>query len=71
MILTERKSKHKHKITIPRSNNREEEMREWCEQRYGPSGRKSRWRFGWVDVNSTFYFKSSKDAMMFVLRWSS
>ena len=71
MITQERKSKYKHKITVSRSNQNEHDMRMWCEQSYGPGGRKQRWRFGWVDVNSTFYFKSGKDAMMFVLRWSS
>ena len=71
MITTERKSKYKHKITIPRPSEHEYDMRSWCEQTYGTSGRKYRWRFGWVDAVSTFYFKSGKDAMMFVLRWSS
>lgn len=72
MIVQERKSKYKHKITMPTgSGNREHEMREWCEQSYGPGGRKQRWRFGWIHKDSTFYFKSGKDAMMFTLRWSS
>ena len=72
MITTERKSKYKHKITVPESSiRREGEMREWCEQSYGPGGRKMRWRFGWIQNDSTFYFRSGKDAMMFVLRWSS
>jgi hypothetical protein len=72
MITTERKSRYKHKITVPKTSiNREEEMRVWCEQSYGPGGRKMRWRFGWIQEDSTFYFKSSKDAMMFTLRWSS
>jgi hypothetical protein len=71
MITQERKSKYKHKITVPKASiNREEEMREWCEQSYGPGGRKQRWRFGWIQEDSTFYFRSSKDAMMFTLRWS-
>jgi len=79
MITQERKSKYKHKITMsrPADSNFQwanpkvnAEMLEWCEQRYGPGGRKSRWRFGWTDKNSTFYFRSSKDAMMFTLRWS-
>jgi hypothetical protein len=72
MITQERKSKYKHKITVPKASiNREEEMRAWCEQSYGPGGRKQRWRFGWIQEDSTFYFKSSKDAMMFTLRWSN
>jgi hypothetical protein len=71
MITTERKSKYKHKITVPGGNKHEHDMRNWCEDSYGPSGRRNRWRFGWTDKDSTFYFKSGKDAMMFVLRWSS
>lgn len=72
MITTERKSKYKHKITVPKATiNREDEMRSWCETSYGPGGRKERWRFGWIQNDSTFYFRSGKDAMMFVLRWSS
>ena len=69
MITQERKSKYKHKITV--KGNHAYDMREWCEQSYGPGGRKQRWRFGWVQTDSTFYFRSGKDAMMFVLRWSS
>ena len=72
MITQERKSKYKHKITVPtNTSNLLWEMREWCESSYGPGGRKMRWRFGWIDKHSTFYFKSGKDAMMFTLRWSS
>lgn len=78
MILSERKSKYKHKITIPRKSwpssgdaAGEHSMREWCGDSFGPGGRKMRWRFGWTDKDSTFFFKSSKDAMMFTLRWSN
>lgn len=73
MITQERKSKYKHKITISPSWNSSEhqEMKDWCEQMFGPSGRRNRWRFGWTDKNDTYYFKSGKDAMMFTLRWSS
>ena len=78
MITQERKSKYKHKITMPRTYHwvpREDEhtaeIRQWCEQSYGPGGRKNRWRFGWTQKDATFYFRSGKDAMMFALRWSS
>ena len=73
MITQERKSKYKHKITMSPgwASSEHQAMRDWCEQSYGPGGRKNRWRFGWTDKNDTYYFKSSKDAMMFVLRWSS
>jgi ABC-type thiamine transport system substrate-binding protein len=70
MILHERKSKYKHKITVPRNSQHGHGMREWCEQSYGKGGRKQRWRFGWVQSDNTFYFKNGKDAMMFVLKWS-
>ena len=75
MITQERRSKYKHKITITPSlaGSEHHEMKEWCEQTFGPGGRskKLRWRFGWTDKTDTYYFKSSKDAMMFTLRWSS
>jgi len=74
MIVQERKSKYKHKITVPRTwaigDISERSMREWCEITFGPGGRKQRWRFGWVDDNNTFYFRNSKDAMLFTLKWS-
>jgi hypothetical protein len=74
MITQERKSKYKHKVIISGSNSRNSfnEIRDWCEQSFGPGGRsrKLRWRFGWTDKNDTYYFKSSKDAMLFTLRWS-
>ena len=74
MITQERKSKYKHKITMPANwDNGHDEMRDWCEQSFGPGGRSRhlRWRYGWLDNDVTFYFKSGKDAMLFTLRWSS
>lgn len=75
MITQERKSKYKHKITITPSwaGSEHREIQAWCEQNFGQGGRskKLRWRFGWTDKTDTYYFKSSKDAMMFTLRWSS
>jgi len=73
MITQERKSKYKHKITMPANwDNGHDEMRDWCTQMFGPGGRSRhlRWRYGWTDNNNTFYFKSGKDAMLFTLRWS-
>jgi hypothetical protein len=74
MITQERKSKYKHKITIEGSTSVASfgEIKEWCEKTYGPGGRskKLRWRFGWTDKVDTFYFRNSKDAMLFSLRWS-
>ena len=74
MITQERKSKYKHKITMPANwANGNEEMRDWCIQNFGPGGRSRhlRWRYGWLDNDVTFYFRRSKDAMLFTLRWSS
>jgi len=71
MITQERKSKYKHKITVSGGHTHGHDMRKWCEDSYGPGGRRNRWRFGWTQKDSTFFFKSGKDAMMFTLRWSS
>jgi hypothetical protein len=71
MITQERKSKYKvmfNSQMVARHN----EIQAWCRQSFGPGGRsrKLRWRFGWTDKQDTYYFKNSKDAMMFTLRWS-
>lgn len=73
MITQQRKSKYKHKVMFKGSSiERHSDIKEWCEQNFGPGGRskKLRWRFGWTDTTDTYYFKSGKDAMMFTLRWS-
>ena len=73
MILTERRSKYKHKVSFETmAAVKHSEIQEWCESTFGPGGRskKLRWRMGWTDKVDTFYFKSSKDAMLFSLRWS-
>jgi hypothetical protein len=73
MITQERKSKYKHKVMFSgQMVARHKEIQDWCMQSFGPGGRskKFRWRFGWTDKTDTYYFKSSKDAMMFTLRWS-
>ena len=62
--------KHKHKIKITLSVGNDREVREWCEQMFGPGGHKGRWRFGWVHKDDNYYFRSNKDATMFMLRWS-
>lgn len=74
MIVQERKSKYKHKVIFTtQATVRQQEVREWCERSFGPGGRskKLRWRMGWTDKLDTYYFKSSKDAMLFSLRWSA
>ncbi len=74
MIVQERKSKYKHKVIFEGGNKKVpySEIKEWCEKTFGPGGRskKLRWRMGWTDKDDTYYFKSSKDAMLFTLRWS-
>lgn len=74
MITQERKSKYKHKVMISPgwAIGEHAQMKQWCEDTFGPGGRskKLRWRFGWTDSVDTYYFKNSKDAMMFTLRWS-
>jgi len=71
MITTKRKSKYKHKITMPNSwASDNQAIRTWCEQSFGPGGRKQRWRFGWTGSDNTFYFRNEKDALLFVLRWT-
>ena len=69
MIVQERKSKYKTKITVCGSNMAGY-MHDWCVSAYGPGGRKERWRSGLVGKDTIFYFRSKKDAMMFSLRWS-
>jgi hypothetical protein len=69
----ERKSKYKHKITMPAKwDDGFDEIRDWCTQSFGPGGRsrKLRWRIGWTDRDHTFYFRDSQDAMLFTLKWS-
>ena len=73
MITQERKSKYKHKVMFSgQLVAKHDEIQNWCKQSFGDGGRskKLRWRFGWTDKNDTYYFKSSKDAMLFTLRWS-
>jgi len=74
MITQERKSKYKHKVIFESGHTVTsfKEIRDWCEKTYGPGGRskKLRWRVGWTDKSDTFYFRNSKDAMLFSLRWS-
>ena len=74
MITQQRKSKYKHKVMFnSQMVAKHNEIQDWCKQSFGEGGRskKLRWRFGWTEKHDTYYFKSSKDAMMFTLRWSS
>lgn len=73
MITHERKSKYKHKVMFNPAEADHHNIQRWCEQSFGPGGRskKLRWRYGWTEKENVYYFKSSKDAMMFLLRWSN
>jgi len=74
MITQERKSKYKHKVMFEgQLVARHDEIQGWCRQSFGEGGRskKLRWRFGWTEKHDTYYFKNSKDAMLFTLRWAS
>ena len=74
MITQQRKSKYKHivRFSPARIDDEHSDVRDWCTKHFGPGGRskKYRWRYGWTDNENVYYFKSSKDAMMFTLRWS-
>ena len=72
MITQQRKSKYKHKVMFSPMQANHHDIHEWCEQSFGPGGRskKLRWRYGWTEKENVYYFKSSKDAMLFTLRWS-
>lgn len=77
MQIVERKSKYKHKVIMARKDTGwsspkvDPAMREWCEQSFGPGGRRHRWRFGWTHEDATFYFRKGADAVQFTLRWAS
>ncbi len=72
LMITERKSKYKHKITFTPRRADHREVYKWCEQQFGPGGRskKLRWRMGWTDTENNYYFKHGQDATMFALRWA-
>jgi len=74
-----RKSKHEYRINFGKIVSKPytpEDLRQalkWCAEVFGPSGRnkKYRWRFGWADREADYlYFRTEKDALFFVLRWS-
>ena len=69
MLVSERKSKYKTKVMFKGSGQSHSQMHEWCTEKFGPGGRKFRWRRGWIEENTTFYFRNQKDASMFILRW--
>jgi hypothetical protein len=71
MIVAERKSRYKLKVTISNvTTTVKNEQLKWCENTFGKGGRKKRWRYGWIQADTTFYFREPKDATMFMLRWS-
>jgi hypothetical protein len=74
VMVTERKSKYKHKVTVPTdfTGDLEATMRAWCKDTFGEGGRNKnlRWRSGWTDKHTTFYFKHDGDVSLFLLRWA-
>ena len=74
MVITERKSKYKHKVvfTPAQIDDEHSSIRDWCTECFGPGGRnkKLRWRYGWTNDSNVYYFKYSKDLTMFLLRWT-
>lgn len=74
MITQVRKGKNKHVVLFSPAVVDDEhcELREWCEQMFGPGGRnkKYRWRYGWTDTENTYHFKNAQDATLFILRWA-
>ncbi len=74
-----RKSKNQYSIELgkvlskPYTTEDKDEVMQWCKEHFGIGGRHTncKWRYGWVDRTSDFfYFKSEQDALYFVLRWS-
>ena len=69
-----RKSKHEYRVSLKGLATTDlHETRDWCSNILGPGGRnkKCKWRYGWTQHNDDmFYFKTEKDALHFVLRWS-
>lgn len=51
-------------------NARINEMREWCNEVFGPKPYGEYYGDRWTVSNGTFWFKNEDDRMMFVLRWS-
>jgi hypothetical protein len=73
IIVAERKSKYKHKITIKRTYDTKyntTELMTWCNENFGEGGRKQQWRRGWVGDDLTFYFKNERLVTLFLLRWA-
>lgn len=77
--MIKRKSKHEFRVSlgdtglVPYTPGGLDEVKNWCAETFGSGGRnkKCRWRYGWIHRQEDyFYFKSEKDALFFVLRWS-
>lgn len=46
------------------------EMRDWCNNTYGPKPYGEYYGNRWMVSNNTFWFKHEKDRTMFLMRWS-
>jgi hypothetical protein len=72
ILVSERKSKYKHKITVKRQFDTKynpHDMMTWCTENFGEGGRKQKWRRGWVGDDATFYFRDEGAVTLFLLRW--
>jgi hypothetical protein len=47
------------------------DMRDWCNETFGPRPYGEYYGDRWTVSNSTFWFKHERDRTMFLLRWSS
>jgi hypothetical protein len=73
MIVTERKSKYKHKVIVPRGwVYQSDQIENWCTVNFGFGGRSKhlRWRRGWFNDNDVYYFRHGADATLFTLKWA-
>ena len=46
------------------------DMRDWCNDTFGPKPYGEYYGDRWMVSNSTFWFKNERDRTMFLLRWS-
>jgi hypothetical protein len=72
-----KKSKFKIKVECDWGKHDPYMLDRWCNEKFGPPSRASRWRRGWIghsyhDENTKefFYFRNHRDATLFILKWS-
>jgi hypothetical protein len=74
MITQHRKGRDKYVVSFSPAWAEQEqvEIRDWCQELFGPSGRthKYRWRYGWSQTTNNYYFKHEQDLMLFIMKWA-